>query len=431
MAEGGTEGVLCRYFLSGVCRDGQRCLFSHDRSNAQVDNVCRYYLKGECVYGSRCRYDHIRTKPRTDNGAWSGKASRSTNQGSRSQLSSVEGTTPACSSSVNRTPHTGPLTVLKKNNNESPWSGDPTCKMVHSSSWADAPEFVPKSAAPARATKSYASIVRPEGSTEKAPPSKEASLPLCPYEVASNGCPVGATCTYLHGELCDLCQKPCLHPYNEEQRAQHREECIQRHEQDMELSFAIQRSADKCCGICMDVVMDKEPPSERRFGILEKCSHIFCLNCIRKWRGSKQFDSKTVRSCPECRVPSDFVTPSSFWVDMGEEKDKLIADYKSAMSAKPCRYFQEGRGECPFAGACFYQHMYPDGRKAVMPPPRPRRRQNHNGDLEIMERLYLWDFLDVADSHMFAPFNLEDVFEILSETEDSDSDWSDIDILLN
>lgn len=47
-----------------------------------------------------------------------------------------------------------------------------------------------------------------------------------------------------------------------------------------------------------------------------------------------------------------------------------------------------------------------------------------------MQRLYLWDFLDVADNHMFAPFNLEDMFEILSETEDSDSDWSDIDILL-
>ncbi|XP_050031157.1 E3 ubiquitin-protein ligase makorin-1-like isoform X1 [Dermacentor andersoni] len=431
MAEGGSEGVLCRYFLSGVCRDGRRCLFSHDRSTGQVDNVCRYYLKGECIYGTRCRYDHIRTKPRADSTTRSGRGSRGTNQGNRSQISPPEAATPACSSSVSRGPHTGPLTVLKKNNNESSWSGDPTCKTVHSSSWADAPEFVPKSGLPARASKSYASIVRPEGSAEKAPPSKEASLPLCPYEVASDGCPVGANCTYLHGELCDLCQKPCLHPYNEEQRSQHREECVQRHEQDMELSFAIQRSADKCCGICMDVVMDKEPASERRFGILEKCSHIFCLNCIRKWRGSKQFDSKTVRACPECRVPSDFVTPSSFWVDMGDEKDKLIADYKSAMSAKPCRYFQEGRGECPFAGACFYKHMYPDGRKAVMPPPRPRRRQNHNGDLEIMERLYLWDFLDVADSHMFAPFNLEDVFEILSETEDSDSDWSDIDILLN
>lgn len=31
---------------------------------------------------------------------------------------------------------------------------------------------------------------------------------------------------------------------------------------------------------------------------------------------------------------------------------------------------------------------------------------------------------------MLGPFNLEDMFEILSETEDSDSDWSDIDILL-
>lgn len=429
MAEGGTEGVLCRYFSNGACREGTRCLFSHDRSMSREDTVCRYYLKGECAYGARCRYDHIRTKPRTGSGGmWSGQGSRASSQGSRSQLGSVEGAALASSSSVNRTPHTGPLTVLKKNN-ESSWSGDPTCKTVHSSSWADAPEFVPKSVMAARASKSYASIVKPEGSTEK--PSKEASLPLCPYELTSSGCPFGAKCTYLHGQPCDLCQKPCLHPYNEDQRAQHREECVRRHEQDMELSFAIQRSVDKCCGICMDVVMEKEPASERRFGILEKCNHIFCLNCIRKWRGTKHFDSKTVRSCPECRVPSDFVTPSSYWVDMGEEKDKLIANYKTAMSAKPCRYFQEGRGECPFAGACFYQHMYPDGRKAVMPPPQPRRRQNHNGDLEIMERLYLWDFLDVADSHMFAPFNLEEVFEILSETEDSDSDWSDIDILLN
>ncbi|KAL3229465.1 hypothetical protein MRX96_023561 [Rhipicephalus microplus] len=363
LARGNSLTFSVPYFLSGVCRDGQRCLFSHDRANGRVDNVCRYYLKGECIYGARCRYDHIRTKPRTDNGAWSGRPSRGTNQGSRSQLSTAEGTTPACSSSVNRTPHTGGV--------------------------------------PTRSMKSYASIVRPDGSIEKAPQSKEASLPLCPYEVASNGCPMRATCTYLHGELCDLCQKPCLHPYNEQQRAQHREECVQRHEQDMELSFAIQRSADKCCGICMDVVMEKEPPSERRFGILEKCSHIFCLNCIRKWRGSKQFDSKTVRSCPECRVPSDFVTPSSFWVDMGGGEGQVNSRLQ----------------------ICHEREALP-----VLPG---GRRQNHNGDLEIMERLYLWDFLDVADSHMFAPFNLEDMFEILSETEDSDSDWSDIDILLN
>lgn len=99
----------------------------------------------------------------------------------------------------------------------------------------------------------------------------------------------------------------------------------------MELSFAVQRSLDKTCGICMDIVVEKEPPSERRFGILEKCTHIFCLTCIRKWRNTKQFDNKTIRACPECRIPSDFVTPSKYWVESSDEKDKLIEDYKKAL----------------------------------------------------------------------------------------------------
>ncbi|CAN8025879.1 unnamed protein product [Ixodes persulcatus] len=445
MAEGGTQATLCRYFLSGMCRDGQRCHFSHDRAAGAPDNVCRYYLKGECMYGSRCRYDHVRTdrnnstagaRPGRNKAQNRGHAADGAGRREQNHAAPTSGGNSSLSTGNHSNGHgsqPGPLTVLKKAGNAaSSWDGDPTCKALRSSSWADAPEFVPKSGA-SKPVRSYAAIVRPEGSSQKASSrdlSKETALPLCPYEVASDGCPLGERCSYLHGELCDLCEKPCLHPFNEAQRKQHREECVQKHEQDMELSFAVQRSTGKACGICMDIVLDKEPPSERRFGILEKCNHIFCLNCIRKWRGSKQFDSKTVRSCPECRTPSDFVTPSSFWVDMGSEKDKLISDYKKALSAKPCRYFQEGRGECPFAGACFYSHTYPDGRKAVLPPPRPRRRQNHNGDLEIMDRLYLWDFLDVAETHMLGPFNLEDMFEILSETEDSDSDWSDIDILL-
>ena len=63
----------------------------------------------------------------------------------------------------------------------------------------------------------------------------------------------------------------------------------------MELSFAIQRSKDKVCGICMDVVMDKKPSSEARFGILSDCNHTFCLPCIRKWRQAKQFENKIIR----------------------------------------------------------------------------------------------------------------------------------------
>lgn len=45
----------------------------------------------------------------------------------------------------------------------------------------------------------------------------------------------------------------------------------------------------------MDMILEKEPPNERRFGILEKCNHVFCLSCIRKWRQTKQFDNRTIR----------------------------------------------------------------------------------------------------------------------------------------
>lgn len=63
----------------------------------------------------------------------------------------------------------------------------------------------------------------------------------------------------------------------------------------MMLSFATQRSQEKVCGVCMEVVWQKEPATERRFGILSSCNHIFCLQCIRKWRANKQFENDTIR----------------------------------------------------------------------------------------------------------------------------------------
>ena len=71
------------------------------------------------------------------------------------------------------------------------------------------------------------------------------------------------------------------------------QECIKQHEKDMELSFAVARSRDKQCGICFEVVLDK--PREQRFGILPNCNHCFCLECIRKWRQSTQFENKIIR----------------------------------------------------------------------------------------------------------------------------------------
>ncbi|EJW73402.1 hypothetical protein WUBG_15690 [Wuchereria bancrofti] len=69
------------------------------------------------------------------------------------------------------------------------------------------------------------------------------SLPLCPY-FETGDCDKGDKCQFVHGDVCDLCNVPCLHPTDTEQRAQHRRECIDAHEAAMEEAFAEARSAD-------------------------------------------------------------------------------------------------------------------------------------------------------------------------------------------
>ncbi|XP_074605257.1 E3 ubiquitin-protein ligase makorin-1-like [Brevipalpus obovatus] len=276
----------------------------------------------------------------------------------------------------------------------------------------EAAEFVPKT--PIQGA-TYADITRGDSNSADDGEADKRLLQLCPYARVSDHCPQ-ADCVYLHGDKCDFCNCLCLHPFNNEQRNTHRDECIREHEKEMEQAFAIQRSTDKACGICMDIILDKELPVERRFGILESCDHIFCLSCIRKWRQTEQLDKKTIRSCPECRVFSSFVIPSQYWYDSGEEKDKLIANYKKALSQKPCKYFKQGQGQCPFAGACFYLHAYPDGRKAEEPPPTLRRRGNHSNNSSIRDVLF-WNYFEVRDGHELTTSSLDllDFFENIEE----------------
>jgi E3 ubiquitin-protein ligase makorin len=105
---------------------------------------------------------------------------------------------------------------------------------------------------------------------------------------------------------------PALHPTNEKQRDEHRlvnsslvlliekvlniflQECLRKHEADCEEAFATQRSQDKKCGVCLETVWDRD--GDKRFGILENCDHIFCLECIRKWRASSNYDNKVVKA---------------------------------------------------------------------------------------------------------------------------------------
>ncbi|XP_071134159.1 probable E3 ubiquitin-protein ligase makorin-1 [Mytilus edulis] len=416
MAEGGQSSspppnwsskILCRYFLHGVCRQGDGCPYSHDKSS-KLSMVCTFYQKGQCTYGDGCRYDHVKLNPK---------------------ISDSKGVHILPTVSSKSSPVSSNMVTLKK-------GGETTPKPTKSpmtpkpEDWVKAKEFVPGqrytcSTVPA----SYAAAVEP--TTESSSPCivKGSKDLLCPF-LAQGHCPYDEECEYLHGNICDMCGLAVLHPENKSQREEHQKECVKQHEQAMELSFAVARSKDKCCGICMEHILEKDNHQERRFGIMSNCNHIFCLPCIRKWRGAKQFDNQIVRACPECRVQSDFVTPSMYWVDTDEEKQKLISGYKKALGNKPCKYFKEGKGECPFYDKCFYRHAHPDGTIAD-PKPRPRRRrQDAEGALDIIERINLWDFLEERQNRVFL-LDLEEeldnlILNLVLGGRDSDSD-SDFD----
>ncbi|KAA0201524.1 hypothetical protein HAZT_HAZT005413, partial [Hyalella azteca] len=251
------------------------------------------------------------------------------------------------------------------------------------SSWADAPEFVPRNLQPppVKEVMSWANVVGGANDASNSSSMTGSSttitgfIPggspsdLCPFFMIHLTCHLMDQCPYIHGQ-----------------------ECANVIEADMEHSFAVARSQDKQCGICMDTVMERSLPSQRRFGILPNCSHIFCLDCIRKWRQSKQFENKIIRSCPECRIQSDYIVPSRYWVDESdkEEKKKLVDSYRDALGKKECKYFNKGEGTCPFGNKCFYRHALADGTIKDVGPPRRRRKFGADGELH--------DHLEVSDA---------------------------------
>jgi E3 ubiquitin-protein ligase makorin len=112
--------------------------------------------------------------------------------------------------------------------------------------------------------------------------------------------------------------------------------CLQRQEmRNLSRSKLKQKEKSQCFGanfyFILKVIFEKENLGEQRFGILPACSHCFCLTCIRTWRQARHFETRVYRTCPECRVPSDFVCPSRFWMSTKEEKERLLRDYKKAM----------------------------------------------------------------------------------------------------
>ena len=52
---------------------------------------------------------------------------------------------------------------------------------------------------------------------------------FCQYNLKGL-CVYGTECRYIHGKICNLCHTPCLHPFNEELRQKHRQDCLKKKE---------------------------------------------------------------------------------------------------------------------------------------------------------------------------------------------------------
>ena len=115
------------------------------------------------------------------------------------------------------------------------------------------------------------------------------------------------------------------------------------------------------CSICLQSVLVEG----RRFGLLPRCNHLFCLDCILAWRNrvsSKSTISReSARRCPLCRIPSYFVIPSNRFYT-GDRKKSRVVEYLEFLSCKPCRYYSESAETelCPYGKVCFFHHRSED-----------------------------------------------------------------------
>ena len=106
-------------------------------------------------------------------------------------------------------------------------------------------------------------------------------------------------------------------------------------------------AASATCGICLQSVLVEG----RRFGLLPKCSHTFCLDCIKAWRNKSK-----CRKCPICRISSVFVIPSCRFFSFPDTKRRRIEEYLKFLSERPCIYYSATH-LCPYGQLCFFKHQ--------------------------------------------------------------------------
>ncbi|CAA6670858.1 unnamed protein product [Spirodela intermedia] len=304
--QGEGRKVLCKFFAHGACLKGDNCEFSHDWKQP-ANNICTFYQKGACSYGSRCRYDHV-------------KAPRQA----------------PVSLSPNSSFRTG-------HPNGTPLGKEPAATQNHLSGSASSSRSLTSVKKPVWALEAHTSSFSRNENRPHIVAVDPTEKPICSFAAAG------------------YCPMNCLHPYRPDEREEHMRMC----QQNSKHLEALRHSQEIECSVCLERVLSKPAPSERKFGLLSECDHPFCVSCIRNWRSSSPSSGMDVnsalRACPICRKLSYFVVPSVIWYSCKEEKQEIVDGYKDKLRSIDCKYFDFGNGSCPFGTSCFYKHAYRDG----------------------------------------------------------------------
>ncbi|EJF64258.1 hypothetical protein DICSQDRAFT_53855 [Dichomitus squalens LYAD-421 SS1] len=197
---------------------------------------------------------------------------------------------------------------------------------------------------------------------------------ICAYYKTDRGCYQGDKCKFLHGESERLTpfDKSKLCRFYAAGFCRRGDQCWFKHVDSATPGSSSREppsdphEEEYLCSICYD-----KPTT---YGLLVGCSHIFCLQCIKNWRGSQgkssdMVEAGTTKTCPMCRISSRFVVPSSLFLAEGDpKKAESIEKYKASMARVKCRYFKRSRPQrrfCPFGRDCFYKHENADGTPYV------------------------------------------------------------------